>query len=160
MMEAIKQWCFSLCTAMVACGIMQMLMPNSSLEKVFRLTVSVFFLCVMLSPVLLQSPQLRIEVEEYSIQNIRMRAERLSTLMESQTDTAARQNIRKIIEEKLSEMGINCHSITIDIITKGQNIGQSFFADISLYGEDQNRNEEILRELRDLLGIDIRLKYE
>ena len=55
-MEGIKQWAFSVCAAMVACGLCQMLLPKAGMEKIFRMTVSIFFLCCLLSPIVLQNP--------------------------------------------------------------------------------------------------------
>ena len=145
---------------MVACGLMQTLLPKSNLEKVFSLTVSVFFLCCLLSPLLLRAPQLRIEVEEYSAQDMQQRLERLGKIVEMQTQGTIRQNLYEIIEEKLSEMGIKHHGVTINITTNGQNAGQPESASILLEKQWESRHEKLQRELESTLGLPVHLAYE
>ena len=159
-MEAIKQWVFSVCAAMVACGLMQTLLPKSNMEKIFSLTVSVFFLCCLLSPLLLRAPQLRIEVEEYSAQDMQQRLERLGKIVEMQTQGTIRQNLYEIIEEKLSEMGIKHHGVTINITTNGQNAGQPESASILLEKQWESRHEKLQRELESMLGLAVHLAYD
>ena len=159
-MEAIKQWVFSVCAAMVACGLMQTLLPKSNMEKIFSLTVSVFFLCCLLSPLLLRAPQLRIEVEEYSAQDMQQRLERLGKIVEMQTQGTIRQNLYEIIEEKLSEMGIKHHGVTINITTNGQNAGQPESASILLEKQWESRHEKLQRELESMLGLTVHLAYD
>ena len=158
-MDALKQWAFSICCAMVACGMAQLLLPKSGMERIFKLCVSVFFLCALLSPILLASPELRISVEEYSQEDIQRRAARLEELVESQAERAAGESLEKIVADKLLEKGIKYSSITININTSGQNTAQAPMATIILDREHESRHEAIHRELTAELGLEVRLGY-
>lgn len=49
-MQAITQWAAGICFAIAAAGICGMLVPQNALGKTFRMLLSVFFLCSVLSP--------------------------------------------------------------------------------------------------------------
>ena len=119
-MEAVRTWAFSVCASMVACGIALQLMPKSNLTGMFKLVVSVFFLCCLLSPVLIRIPEGRLWLPEYSAEIAEEKAARLQEVMEKQTRINAEQAAQKIIADKLRQMGINYHSIAININTNGQ----------------------------------------
>ena len=158
-MEAIKQWAFSICAAMVACGLSQMLLPKSSMEKIFRTTVSVFFLCCLLSPLVLQKPELRIELEEYAQSDIDARAARLRQVVQSQTAQASEGELKKIIAAKLSQMGINYHSITINMSINGQSENGIDSVEIELARSHAKDHDTIHAELAEAFGIPVRLGY-
>lgn len=48
-MEAVKNWAFSVCCASVFCGILNMILPEGSTQKIFKAVIYVFFLCVVIS---------------------------------------------------------------------------------------------------------------
>ncbi len=50
-MGAVKDWALSVCMAVVAGGIAYMISPGKNLEKIYRVVLSVFFITVILSPI-------------------------------------------------------------------------------------------------------------
>lgn len=158
-MSAIKQWAFSLCATMVACGILQMLMPKSNLEKMLRLVVSVFFLCCVLSPIVLRSPELMVDIEVASDQEIAERSRRVTELAESQARNAAAFALEQMVAGKLSQMGINAHALTININTNGQNAVELASAEIVLDETYKTRHDTLVRELEAELGVTVMLTY-
>lgn len=158
-MDSIRQWAFSLCVAMAAGGIAQMLMPKSGLEKIFRLTVSAFFLCCLLSPFVFRMPLLELDVKAYEQESIDQRAKRLTDTVGHQTEQVAKQDIEKIIAEKLAEMGIKYHRITININTNGQNNPEVKTVEIELDRVHQREHDHIRKELTGTFGLDFRLGY-
>lgn len=158
-MEALKQWAFSICCAMVACGIMQILMPKSSLERMFKLVVSVFFLCCLLSPFLLRSAALGLELREYPQNDIEERASRLESVVERQWNGAAAGGLEKIVRGKLAEMGINDDTTTINIITNGQITNEPPIVEITLDSAYRERHNVLRGALMDELGLEVRLGY-
>lgn len=157
-MQAIQQWAFSICAAMVACGLAQMLLPPSNMEKVFRTTVSVFFLCCLLSPMLLRGSELRFELEEYTQADIEQRAARLTGEVDRQAGAAAGEDLKKIVEQKLAQMGINYLDIAININTNGQSAEDTARVDILLDTALEPEHDRIRSQLEEL-GMDIRLVY-
>ena len=158
-MEGIRQWAFSICAAIVACGIARMLVPKTSLEKIFSLTVSVFFLCCLLSPALLRAPRVSIELREYSQEEMNERARALQEVVGRQQNAAEEESVRKIIAEKLSQMGIKYYSVTIDITTEGQSEA-ACTATIILDNTHRQDHDRIAERLERELGIQVRLGYQ
>lgn len=165
-METVKQWALSVCAAAVACGIAQMVLPRGSMEKIFKITVSVFFLCCLLSPLVVRSPELRMEWQEYAREDIERRAERLSGVAASQAERAVVVEVTKIVEEKLTEMGINNSGITININRNGQSMegdGNAQEAmpqlDILLDVPPPQNHAAIQAALEEAVGLPVRLRY-
>lgn len=156
-MDTVKQWAFSACATMIACGLAQMVLPRSNLEKIFRLTVSVFFLCCLLSPLVLTRPELRLEWEDYSSRQVQERAQQLEQELLSQTKTALDRDLKKIIEEKLDEMGIKCHTVTINMITNGQNEQQLDGVELVLDAAHERERESVRDEIQQLLGLPVKI---
>ena len=48
-MDAVKNWAFSVCCASVFCGILNLILPEGSTQKIFRAVIYVFFLSVVVS---------------------------------------------------------------------------------------------------------------
>lgn len=49
-MEVVKEWAFSLCCCMVAGSLIYMLTPSKNLAKIFKITLSLFMLCCIVTP--------------------------------------------------------------------------------------------------------------
>lgn len=49
-MEELKSWAFSVCAAVVCGAVLNMLVPESNLQKTFKCVICVFILCVLVSP--------------------------------------------------------------------------------------------------------------
>jgi len=159
-MEGLRQWAFSLCCAMVACGLAQILLPHSGLERMFKLCVSVFFLCCLLSPVVLRNPGLRIELQEYSQEDIMERARRLTDVIERQQDHQIKTNLEGIVRENLRQRGIKETGTAIHIITNGQNSGGAApRVGITLDREYEADYERLRRELTLDLGLEVILDF-
>lgn len=157
-MEAVRQWAFSICSAMVVCGIALQLMPKSSMTNIFKLVISVFFLCCLLSPIITRYPQQRIQLEEYSASAAEEKTLALKRVMETQTQAQAERNAEKNISDKLRQMGINYHDITINININGQS-GEPDSVDIVLDKSLEPEHDKTLARLKAALGMDVRLGY-
>jgi len=49
-MEEIKNWAFSVCCASIAGGILNLLLPEGNVQKIYKTVFCVFFLCIIFSP--------------------------------------------------------------------------------------------------------------
>lgn len=49
-MEKIQNWAFSLCCASIAGSLLNIILPEGSLQKTFKTVLCVFFLCILVSP--------------------------------------------------------------------------------------------------------------
>ena len=61
-MEIIRQWAVSICFAAVVCAIVMMIVPPGSTEKVFRITVSAFFICCAALPIISNFSDINLEL--------------------------------------------------------------------------------------------------
>lgn len=62
-MSEIKQWAVNICITLVATAVFSMLVPNGSMEKVLKFTISLFFVSCLLTPFLVGLPQIDWEAQ-------------------------------------------------------------------------------------------------
>ena len=62
-MSEIKQWAVNICITLAATAVFSMLVPNGSMEKVLKFTISLFFVCCLLTPFLVGLPQIDWEAQ-------------------------------------------------------------------------------------------------
>jgi hypothetical protein len=153
-MDSIKQWAFSVSGAMVAAGLCRRLIPRGGMEKLFRATVSVFFLCCLLSPFALERPAVDFQAQAYPQEAIEERARRLEEAVASQTEEAARWEAARLVGEKLDELGINYRDVAIKI---EQN---EITAEVILDRSHERDHVAIQAALEDALGFRVRLGYQ
>jgi len=155
----VKQWAFAVCAAMVVCGIAHMLLPKSNLEKMFRMVISIFFLCAVLSPVIIESPALTLEIPDIAYAKIAERSRRLDETATRQALSAAKKTLEETVMAKLSQKGIKAHTVTINIITNGQNELNLQDAAVTLYSGEELRGAQIKRVLEYELGCPVALEF-
>ena len=102
---------------MVAMGLCRMLIPSSGMEKTFRFVVSIFFLAVLLSPVAFRFPDLMLDLPLHTQEEIERRSANLDEITHRQALGIAEGQLRQIVNEKLSQRGINARSVTINFTT-------------------------------------------
>ncbi|MGI6403947.1 MAG: stage III sporulation protein AF [Oscillospiraceae bacterium] len=158
-MSAVKEWAFSLCAAMVAAGLVRMLLPKSNLEKMLRMVLSVFFLCCLLSPAVLRTPSLLVEIELAGREELTARSEKVTELARRQSLELARENLHKLVKEKLEQRGIIVHAITINMVTKGQNEMVLQSVELLLDAAEQQGHQGLAQELGRELGAEVLLRY-
>ena len=119
-MEEIRQWAFGICAAAVACGLTQMILPKSSMQRVFGITSSVFFLVCLLSPVALVPLTLDITTQEEFQQEADRRADRLRLMVEEQQKDAISESVRLAAADLLEDMGVEYRKIYINVHEDGE----------------------------------------
>lgn len=157
-MSAINDWAFSVCAALAVSGLVLQILPKSSLTGVFKLVVSMFFLCSLLIPIAIQLPLERYSLEAYSERAANEKALELQALAEKQAAAQASKNLEKIIAAKLLEMGIKPHAVTINIDVNGQS-GTAASARVVLPKEHEPEHETIRAALGEALEMKFDLEY-
>ena len=158
-MESLQAWAFSVCSSMVACGLAQMILPKGSMQKIFQVTVSVFFLCCLLSPIVLRAPELRVEAQTYTQEEIERRAEKTQEVARMQSQRVVQKEIRQIIAEKLADMGINARDITINISSDERQKEEIWEVTLLLSKTDETKHRKIVQELEKALGVAVHVRY-
>ena len=149
-MEEIRQWAFGICAAAVACGLTQMILPKSSMQRVFGITSSVFFLACLLSPIAFVPLSLDITVQEEFQQEADRRADRLRLTVEEQQRDAVSESVRLAAAGLLEEMGVEYRKIYISISECEVELDESWFP----------RHQEIREALLDRLGVNVLIGYK
>ncbi len=98
-MQAITQWAAGICFAIAAAGICGMLVPQNALGKTFRMLLSVFFLCSVLSP-LRSCSQLELPAVDTPPEQL---AEEISQQLEEQLTDRIAQQLAEQAEPPLTE---------------------------------------------------------
>ena len=97
-MESIRQWAFGICAAAIACGLAQLILPKSNMQRLFNITSSVFFLSCLLSPLALAPISLDLESAEEMQREVQRRAKNLTSAVEEQTGEIASESIRIAVQ--------------------------------------------------------------
>lgn len=157
MMEAVRQWAAVVCFSAIAGGIFLLAVPQTSLNKVMRLTVSIFFLCSVVLPFTkmnLPSSLDGLMIEEEKTGKI---AEQVTKASEDSAYRAAKANINQTLELILKNMGIKPVSTAINISTNQE--GELLVeARLQLRETDRSREGEIEKKLSDG-GLTIDITY-
>ena len=159
-MDSIREWGYSLCAAAIACGIIQILIPNAGAGKVMRMTVSVFFLCCLFSPFVLQMPELEPVPFSSAQQKAEEIASQLNQNQEEQTLLHAEKELCSQTEEYLKEIGIFSSKIEISIHAVDKSRIEISEVKVILKESDRNREEEAVQQIEDLLGKKPEIQYE
>lgn len=115
-MEALKNWAVSVCFAGIAAAVAQMLFPAGSLQKVFRIAVSAFFLCCFVSPLLSVGSSLSLTLPKTQNQTAST-AGALEAEMERQMHSAIETKARSLIEDAMQQTGVTPQKITVQMDT-------------------------------------------
>ncbi|MDR2909312.1 MAG: stage III sporulation protein AF [Oscillospiraceae bacterium] len=158
-MDAVKQWAFALCATMIACGLAQMIMPRSNMEKTFRMVISIFFLCAVLSPIVLVSPPLRVDMPQDGYSQSQERARAVEEVAGRQTIEMASRSLEQIVSDNLAQRGINVHSITINITVGESDTPRLENAGLVLDIAHEEEGGAISKELESELGCPVNISY-
>lgn len=112
-MESVKTWAFSVCCASIAGGIMDILLPEGSLQKTYKTVFCVFVLCVILAPLS--------EIGSFDIDVFKNELEDIEN--EEYSENAFNENSEKYIEDEivnsvkevLKEEGVNAEDIFVKV---------------------------------------------
>lgn len=156
MMDSLKEWAISVCAAAVICAALDMLIPEHKYEKVLRLCLAAFALCVCIAPLSgLQScgGEWRHSNKE-EMQYTRLSSD-LQQQVERQSAAAVEGAVSRIIDEKLRQLGFSSYEIAVktDIAADGSiTIGQ---VAVTLAGTSDAEAAAAQSALEQYLGIDI-----
>ena len=102
-MEVIRQWAFGVCCAAVAAGLVQMLLPDSSLGKLGRTVTAAFFICSLAFPLFQAVPTLTAELEPFPVEESQEVSRNLELLLDQRLQEQVQEALRTLTQEKLAE---------------------------------------------------------
>lgn len=113
-MSALKTWVFSICVASIVGAIVQMLIPNGSMEKVMKVVVGIFFLSCVFVPLVTLLPNIEYDFELDSGDEVKRIAENMDYVTANQTIEYANTKITDAISYTLDRNNINYKKIDVN----------------------------------------------
>ncbi len=154
-MADIKVWAVSLCVAAIAGAIIHMLVPNTSLEKLMRLVIGVFFLSCIISPVLTRLPDMKLSVSGKAEQHLAEVQGDLTSAVDGQMQNGMETEVSLLLDKK----GVTPENISFGYNTVDKNRISISQIDVVLSPEYAVRETEIREYISDKTGISTVLTF-
>ena len=151
-MEALKGWALAVCAAAVAGSLARMAAPSGATEKLMSLTVSLFFLCALLSPALVG-----IIGEDFSPfpeagAQTELNTGALEEEMQRQVERSFISTMQKAVRAALGELEVTPREILINVNTGGQDGISIREVRVTLDQVYSVKQEEIVIALTEAMG--------
>ncbi len=148
-MADIKLWAISLCVAALAGAIMHILAPKTSLEKMMRLVIGVFFLSCIISPVLSKLPDIKLTFSGKADQSLTEVQERLLSTVDKQTESSMITQVESLLAQK----GVTAENISFEYNTADKNRISISQIDVVISPDYADREAEIREYISGKTGI-------
>ena len=157
-MEAIKSWAFSISTAVVVSTIMQMLVPKGNLEKVVKISLSVFMLSIIFSPFLIDV-EFKIQSEDSFKSEIGDYTQALELEMSEMIESQLSRQIEELIVVQLS--GIGVHKSEVDVLIKAENTNTAevIAVEVKLDEEYKIKDPDIRYQIKNIVDCQTTVVY-
>lgn len=150
-MEAVKGWALAVCVAAVAGSLARLVSPGGSTQKVYQITVSMFFLCCMLSPVLTGAISGDFDAA-LSQPEAEYHTEALEDVVDEQVKESFSASLRELVCTELAQMDVKAEEIFVNVNTDGE--GGIFITEMAVHLDAayQDRQSEIEARLTEKTG--------
>ena len=146
-MQNIKGWSLIICLATISCTIIELLLPPGKMSKTMYIIISLFILCCgVFSLSNLQVPNI------FSKPKITKNSDFLNS-MDFQISNLACENIKTIVERKLSDIGVIPKKIEIFMDTIKDNCILMIRCNIYIENKYQNSKQDIYKAISEKLNI-------
>ena len=152
-MEAVKQWGISLCAAVLAGGIIHMMAPSSEMGKIMKITVSIFLLVSIFSPLMSLNGDF-----DFSFSEADSSTEEVYDSIQEQIDRQLINSTEKTLESMIRENleSYEIYNAEIDVTAAKDEEGQIFSEKIIIRVDDEYINNKYLiaERIKQQLGLD------
>lgn len=150
-MSALKSWTMVICSVSVICTIIEVLVPNGKMEKVFRLVVGAFMLCAILVP--FNTTLHNIKFDNKKNESFISDKSKFKNTVENQTKKSIQKNMKTIIENFLGSKSVKAEKINIIMDTKQDNCISIKKIEVFLSRGDESKKDIIKKDLEHKLEI-------
>ena len=156
-MEALKSWGITVCFAALAAGIAGIIAPSGKMEKVYKFTVSLFFLCCLLVPLFSLK---NISLGSISLsQKSSVSNRELSSAVNEQAASIAQQNVARLVASCCRTCGVEPVAVNVQVATTGTSSAMSVkSAEVVLKAADMSKQNKITDAVMNKLGITVKIK--
>ncbi len=157
-MDAVKSWAFSFCITAVAAAVVQMLVPKGSMEKVIRITVRIFLLTAIVSPLVANADlgimnDIRFELQtEMYTQKFRQETKQI-------IENEISKQVENMISESLAEMGVYPDEVKAFVISLSDNEVEIEEVTVTLRSNYKIKDSDIRYKISRIVECTIRVNY-
>ncbi len=154
-MNEVILWACSICAAAAICLVCEMLLPSGKMSKIVRFAVGIFMVGVIILPLggiagAISDELGGINVDEKSFSELEDKALTDSTAL-------AKEKIRSLVSEQLSEIGVTANKI--EIITDTDKLTDIKGIESVIYISEKDRGQglKIKNRIKNNLGLDCKV---
>lgn len=150
-MDELKSWGLTICFAALACGIASIISPPGKMEKIFKFTISIFFLCCLLYPLFIYK---NISLKNLKIENqVTFQSKTLQESNLKETSQITSDNMKKIVNQLCLDNGITPKEINVNVVETENKLLNINSIDIILRNEDMAKKDIIILKLKENYGL-------
>lgn len=153
-MDAIKQWAYGITVSAIVGGIILFLTPEGSTEKLVRTAVSLFLMCVLLSPFLSEADPGKI------LADFELPETQSSSSANSEAADYLQDRTKEKISDILEECGIKNADIRISINIENENEMKIESVTILAEKEYENQFKNAEENLKNQMGIETKIEVK
>lgn len=153
-MNEIKQWAYGITVSAIVGAIILLVSPGGTLDKLVRTAVSLFLMCAILSPFLSDADPFKFTEGLKSPDNFS------NEYGKEETNEYLQNSIEKNISDILEESGIKDADIRISINIDNNNEMSIESVEISANKIYENNFENAERNLKNKLGIEVKIEVK
>ncbi|WP_283607585.1 stage III sporulation protein AF [Faecalispora anaeroviscerum] len=150
-MSGVREWSSVIVLAALAAGILQYLMPGGSMEKVTRLVIGAFVICSILLPVGRLTKQF--DVQAFAQDGSAAPNQQYQDTVNQQTAETAEAAVRTVVISALSEKGIQCKNVALNMDTNEDGRISITKVFVSLDQKESGKLQETKQLLEQELGL-------
>ena len=151
-MEELRSWAVTVCLAALAAGIAGMVTPKGNLEKTYRFTVSLFFLCCVLIPVF-QMKNIRLNMDIPALSS--SAGDAVQSTVDSQKITQAQDSVSRLVTETFRQNGATPRSVRTTASLSKDGAVSVDRVDVVLSKTNYSRKDSLTKAVQSSLGVPI-----
>ena len=158
-MDQVTGWVLTICSGVLICGVVSVLVPSASMEKIMSLVLGLFLLCCFLLPTGIDFSDFNLSLD--SPEEIRNQvADETTDFFLDSALKSSEEEISAIIYKQMKEYGIKEDEIEIYIKSEEALDGEKeIVVEIELPERIKERHDVIHKALEYELGVTVRLEY-
>ncbi|MEA5011680.1 MAG: hypothetical protein VB100_08185 [Angelakisella sp.] len=158
-MDEIRRWVFTICCGALVCGIISILIPSKSYQKIMSLLLGLFLLLCFLTPVKIDLSSIQLNAEDAEEQRQKVAEDTDQHFFRTAADKSE-EAIKEIIYKQLGQYDINLGDVQIYIETKGDaGEEKELIVSIRLPQRMEQYHSVVRKALEYELGVTVRLEY-
>ena len=154
-MSAVREWAQIICFAVLACTILENLLPAGNMQKMMRFVFGLFLICAIITPAfrLKEKITLKNNRPQHAHQEIYEFSQKLG---EQEVEIAA-EKLKNLAVQTLAEIDVQAEKIDVFMDTREPDSISIVKLKVYLNRKDKQKKEEVRRRLEEKLGLTIQV---